>query len=88
MQNFTRTTPNGNPTDRENAIDELYNSLNGLIPSMAGGVPYAEKNNELSELVSGFWQEERGRSSPTAHMIRSVARMIKLTREIDCEGRK
>lgn len=88
MQNFTRTTPSGNPTDREKAIDELYKSLNGLIPSMYGNIPYAEENNELSELVSDFWQEKRGRSIPTADMIRSVAKMIELTRDIDAEERK
>lgn len=80
MKNFRFTTPSGNPTAREQAIDELYKALRPVLPGSFES--HSIEQRELSELVSDFWIEEGGRARPTAKMIQSVSRIIELSLEI------
>jgi hypothetical protein len=80
MKNFGFTTPAGNLTEREQAIDELYMALRPVLPGSFER--HTLEQRELSEVVSDFWIEKRGRARPTAKMIKLVTRMIELSLEI------
>ena len=77
---FTRKTPDGNPTERELAIDSLYDALDPVLPHPFSVPTQSSDQDKLSKAVLRF-TEEYGRRA-TAEMIKNVEEIISLTLRI------